>query len=413
MSDYAVLLAGLIGLLAGLVIGKLWERYKLRDGRLVDRCRLRESPHYLHGLNSLISGQIDLAIEDFTKAAAHAQEAFEVPILLGNLQREKGQVGRAIQVHQQLLQRPRLASFEQTAVLMCLGLDYKQGGFVDRALEAFTEVLRIDPANQEALVNLEKLYEDQHQWQAAYDTRQRLMDASGDPAKARHRRVLAYLENQLGSDALARGEHDEAARRFQAAIDLDAGVVPAYLNLGDVRFTQGNVAAAAAAWERIIEVAPERVYLAFDRLAAAYARLGPAGRFAELCRQLIAAGPQEWRARHALAVHLRGDGQAAEALALLLEAVTINPHAILLHQAVWETLSVMGLPKPAVTRYVEVAREAVFYQDPHVCLRCRYRSTELLWQCPHCHEWNTFVEDRLTPARDEDTGDGVMASNEG
>ncbi len=51
----------------------------------------------------------------------------------------------------------------------------------------------------------------------------------------------------------------------------------------------------------------------------------------------------------------------------------------------------------------ELARDAVFYLDPHVCMRCRYRSTELLWQCPQCHEWNTFIEERMAPAKgDED-----------
>ena len=412
MGDYSILLATLVAALVGLGIGKAWERYKLRDGRLVDRRRLRESPHYLHGLNFLIAGQIDHAIEEFTKASASAKEAFELPILLGNLHREKGQVGRAIQIHQQLLQRPRLAKFEQCAVLLCLGLDYKQGGFVDRALEAFTEVLRIDPENQQALLNLEKLHEDQHQWQAAHDARARLMQAGDEGAKARHRRVLGFLEHQLGLQALQRQDPDEAARRFQTAIDLDPTVVPAYLSLGDVWLQQGNAAAAAAAWERIIDVVPDRAYLAFDRLAPVYARLGPPGRFADLCRRLVANSPQEWRARLALGRHLTAEGRPADALPLLLEALTVNPHALMLHEAVWHTLSVMRLPAADVQRYVDVSRDAVFYQDPHVCLRCRYRSTELLWQCPHCHEWNSFVEDRLTPARDEESGDGVVVPKE-
>ena len=70
-------------------------------------------------------------------------------------------------------------------MLLCLGLDYKHGGFVDRALEAFTEVLRLDPDNQYALSNLEKLYEEQHQWTDAYATRQKLAardDAGADAA---------------------------------------------------------------------------------------------------------------------------------------------------------------------------------------------------------------------------------------
>lgn len=402
MGDYTLLLATLVALLAGLAIGKAWERYKLRDGRLVDRRKLRDSPHYLQGLNFLISSQTDLAIEELSKAAAEHAGASEVHIVLGNLYREKGQVGRAIQVHQQLLQHPRLTRLEQSAVLLCLGLDYKQGGFVDRAVEAFNEVLRLDPSNAQALANLEKLFEDQHQWPAAYDIRKRMLEGAPEGSRVRHRRVLAFLENELGREALERQDADEAARRFQAAVELDPTVVPAWLNLGDVRMQRGNAGAAVAAWERLVEVAPDRVYLAFERLAAAYGRSGD-DRFADLCRRLIAARPQDWRARVALARHLTKAGRPQDALALVHEALAINPHSILLHDTAWKTLTVMGLPPAEVGRYFATARESVFYQDPHVCVRCRYRSTELLWQCPHCHEWSSFVEERLTAVRDEDS----------
>ena len=64
-------------------------------------------------------------------------------MILGNVYRERGQVARAIQVHQALLQRPKLTRLEHAYVLLCLGLDFKRGGFVDRALEAFKEVLRL------------------------------------------------------------------------------------------------------------------------------------------------------------------------------------------------------------------------------------------------------------------------------
>ena len=48
--------------------------------------------------------------------------------------------------------------------------------------------------------------------------------------------------------------------------------------------------------------------------------------------------------------------------------------------------------------------QSVFYLDPHICQRCHYRSTELLWQCPHCHEWNSFVEERIAPAKEASAG---------
>ena len=116
----------LLALLAGLAVGKAWERYKLQDGRWIDRRRARESPHYMLGLNFLVANQIDPAIEELSKAAEAAGDPLEIHLILGNLYREKGQVGRAIQEHQALLQRPHLRKLEHANVLLCLGLDYKQ-----------------------------------------------------------------------------------------------------------------------------------------------------------------------------------------------------------------------------------------------------------------------------------------------
>src|SRR6266481_7282285 len=245
MSSYGPLLAALIALLVGLTIGKAWERYKLRDGRWIDRRRARESPHYILGLNFLVANQIDLAIEELSRAASLDPNALEVHMILGNLYREKGQVGKAITVHQSLLQRPRLTRLEHAHVLLCLGLDYKRGGFVDRALEAFTEVLRLDPKNEYALVNLQKLHEEQHQWTEAYDTRRRLSKLTDADAHPQSQAILAFLENEIGLEAIRRKDYAEATRRFESAIALDARAVPAYLNLGDVRVAEGNERAAA------------------------------------------------------------------------------------------------------------------------------------------------------------------------
>jgi lipopolysaccharide assembly protein B len=399
MENYLILI-GLVALLAGLAIGKAWERYKLRDGQWIDRRRARESPHYMLGLNFLVANQTEPAIHELTRAAAAAGDPLEIHLILGNLYREKGQVGRAIQEHQKLLQRPDLRKLEHANVLLCLGLDYKRGGFVDRALEAFTEVLRLDQDNQYALANLEKLYEEQHQWGEAYATRQKLARRDASTSQARHNEILAFLDNELGLDALKRMDYEEAARRFHASIELDERNVPAYLNLGDVRFYQGDSAGAIAIWERLIERSPDRAYLAFARLEGAYPKVNDAARFPALCRRLIAESPLDWRARLALARHLSSRDAPREALELLFEALVHNPHALALHQAIWHTLSQLDLPQSLVTRYVDLTRDAVFYLDPHVCIRCRYRSTELLWQCPHCHEWNTFIEERIAPAKD-------------
>ncbi len=403
MDSSLILIIVITALLVGIAGGKAWERYKLVQGKWIDRRRIRQTPHFIVGLNYLVAGRVDLAIEQFEAALELDPDALELRLMLGNLYRERGQVGRAIQEHQGLLQRARLNPMEHANILLCLGLDYRQAGFVDRASEAFSEVLKLDASNEAALSNLEKLQEEQHQWHDAYATRQKLATVGGQAAQARSTTILAFLEHELGLEAARKGDHAEAARRFQAAIDLDRSVIPAYLSLGDARLATGDTAGASAIWEQAVDVSPDRAYLALERLERLFVGQHRPDRFVALCERLTAASPREWRARKALAAHVAAQGDPRRALELLFGALEHNPHAIALHQAIWSLLSDLALPRDLVARYIDTTREAVFYLDPHVCTRCRYRSTGLLWQCPQCHEWNTFVEERLTPAGDSET----------
>src|SRR5262245_40171859 len=393
MNEYA-LLAVLLALLGGLVVGKAWERYKLRDGRWIDRRRLRETPHYMLGLNSLVDNQTDQAIDELTQATSSSTDALEIQMILGNLYRQKGQVGRAINVHQALLQRPDLRPLEQAYVLLCLGLDFRHAGFVDRALEAFQEVLRLDGQNRYAFVHLQKLYEDQQQCTDAARVREQVAKIDAQH-RDEHLQILGFLRNEIGSAQARSGDIGTATRSYQEAIDIDARTIPAHLNLGDARLQQGQIQGAIEAWETLVRTLPAHAYLALERRDPAQP-----GRFVDLCERHIARSPQDWRGRLALSRHLAVAGQYRQALELLFEALPHNPHGLVIHQEVWQALSALSLEPALVRRYVELAREAVFYLDPHVCVRCRYRSTELLWQCPQCHEWNTFVEERIAPAKD-------------
>ena len=247
-------------------------------------------------------------------------------MILGNLLRMKGQVGRAINIHQALLQRPDLTTLEHAYVLLCLGLDFRHGGFVDRAFEAFQDVVRLDPRNRYALVNLQKLHEEQHQWADAARVREQHRSRSTATTAADgppHPRLPAQRDRRarrLEANPAA------AAEAFRAAIDTDAQTAPAYLNLGDVFERQGDTAAAVrelgAADARAARARPSG--LRSPRAAPTRASGAPA-RFVELCERLIAAQPQDWRARLALSRHLAAAAQHRRAFELLLDALGHHP----------------------------------------------------------------------------------------
>ncbi|HET9314044.1 MAG TPA: hypothetical protein VFQ51_00585 [Vicinamibacteria bacterium] len=391
MTDAAILAVALAAI-AGLLAGRAWAA-ALRGPGASDRPSFRTSPHYTQGLYYLSAGQIELAISELTKVVREDVDALEVLQVLGNLLREAGQVERAVQVHQGLLARDDLTRAERTHALACLGMDFRKAGFLDRATLAFNEVLEIDPKNIHALIGLQKLHEEHHQWREAYDAQARLSRLR----KTDDGLVLGHIQAEMGRERLALGDREGAEQAFRMALSLDRRVMPAHLGLADLQEPR-DPWRAIHVLEEAINAAPERGYLAFDRLSRLYSACGEPSRFVSLCERIIQQGARDWRARTALARHLRDEGKHDDALGLLLRALEANPQALRTHIEIWRTLLAMGVRHSELERYVATAEDAVFYTDPHVCTVCRYRSDDVLWRCPHCHEWNTFVEERLGPA---------------
>ncbi len=164
--------------------------------------------------------------------------------------------------------------------LLCLGLDYKRGGFVDRALEAFNEVLRLDPENEYALVNLEKLHEEQHQWQEAYEVRQRLAKLPSPGADVRNNQILAIPGKRAGPrGAQADGLQDRG--RALRRRDRSRRTEPSRptCTWATCSSTRGVRPRRPTTWEKLLDVAPDRAYLVFDRLESVFdGRSGPSER---------------------------------------------------------------------------------------------------------------------------------------
>jgi lipopolysaccharide biosynthesis regulator YciM len=392
VTDTAIL-AAFLAAIAGLGAGRAWASAQRRgEGRF----RARSSAHYVQGLHQLASGRPDLAASELVKVSRNEPDAVEVQLVLGDLLREAGQVERAMSVHQGLAGRSELARTERVQALVCLALDLRKAGFLDRATRTFEEALDLDPGNIHALVGLERLHEDQRQWREAASLEARVVRLR----KTRDSLVLAFLHAEIGREALDAGRLEEAEGEFKESLDLDRRAFPARLGLADLHL-ESNPRRAAAILEEAMQAAPERAYLVFDRLARAYDASGEPSRFSALCERMIRQDPGDWRARVALARRLTNEGRADEALGLLIRALDSNPQILVIHLEAWRALRHLGVADEPFERYTEAAERSALYRDPHICTACRYRSDDMLWRCPHCHAWNTFVEERvgLAPER--------------
>jgi lipopolysaccharide biosynthesis regulator YciM len=391
MTDTAVL-AVLVAAVGGTLAGRAWTRSRARAAQ-GDRPAFRASPHYTQGLHYLATGQLDPAVHELAKVLREHPDAVEVLQVVSHLHREIGQAEKAIELHRAILARTDLTRAERAYALASLGTDYRKAGLLDRASQAYDEALAVDARNLHALEGQQKLFEDQRQWRDAFEAQTRIVRLR----KSDDGLVLAFLQTEMGHEAARAQRTEEAEAAFRTALSLDRRAFAAYLGLAAL-WAERDPARAAGVLESAIAAVPERAYLAFDPLQAAYAATGEPSRFVSLCERLIEQAPRDWRARLALASHLREEGRPGEALGLLLRALETNPHVLLVHLEVWRTLRALGQLGPDEQRYVATVEESALYVDPHICTACRYRADDMLWRCPHCHEWNTLVEERVGPA---------------
>ena len=387
------LLVALVAFVAGIALGQVWGRLTGRTQQA--RKGVGESLAYILGLDLLASRQIDRAISELSRAARSDTEAIEIYLILGNLFREKGQLERAIQIHQSILHRPGLTAQEKAHALLCLGVDFKRAGFRDRAADTLHEVLRLDPKNSYALLHLLRTHEEEQDWEQALAVLQKLDAATDEPNAT----LAAFLHDRTGEAALARADEKRAARSFETAIQHDRTLTPPYLHLGDLLEQQGALSKAVAQWETLVHERPEHAYLTFDRLERVYPQIGEEAKLDRLYQEAIAGDRKDWRAHLALSRRKTREGKTDEAFRLLEEAVANNPHAIDVHLEFWNLLLANGAAHDHIRIYLDKVRGSVFFVDPHVCVTCHYRANGILWRCPHCQEWNTFVEERLASRR--------------
>src|SRR5438067_9554867 len=88
---------------------------------------------YLDGLNFLLNEEPDKAVDIFIKMLEVDSDTVETHLAVGKLFRRRGEVDRAIRIHQNLIARPQLDKTYREQSLYELGQDYLSAGMLDRA----------------------------------------------------------------------------------------------------------------------------------------------------------------------------------------------------------------------------------------------------------------------------------------
>ena len=253
----------------------------------------------------------------------------EAYLALGQLYRRRGEISRAIRIHQNQLLRSDLAPAHRERALRGLARDFRKGGFLTRAISAYEELRDRSPRDAEALAALARLRADARDFDGALDAQRalaRLTRTDGRPAEAQ-----LWLEK--AEAAQAEGRSDEARRALAKCLRLDASLAAAWLRLGELEAERGKSKKALAAWQRALAVDRRVGARVYPRLEATFAALGRPREFESTLRAHLAAYAEDAVARLALARSLAARGDADAALAELDVLLEREPERLDAHAA--------------------------------------------------------------------------------
>ncbi|MEO5354138.1 MAG: tetratricopeptide repeat protein [Magnetococcus sp. XQGC-1] len=352
-----------------------------------------EATFYFRGVNFLLSDEPDKAIEAFTQAVRINSETVEIYLSLGNLFRARGEVGRAIRIHQNIIARPDLSNQNRTAALFALAEDYRQGGFLDRAVDSYRRVLSVDPTHRKALSGLQALHESEGRWDLALEVLRRLKQVSGqtDPRREAHLLLRTGLE-QWEADKKVAGAATQpvSLEPFQAAIKVYPGCVEAYRLLGEAQLERGEVSGAIKNFSAVRKTRPSHFFLLVGALQKAYTLARDEKGFDKMMHDAVASPSVSARLLLCWSGILEERGRLEEAIQLLRRGISLHPGSVnLAHRLILLLRRTRQLEEA-----VEVADRSLDLltsrQPVFQCAQCGFKSQDISWKCPQCQVWDTM-----------------------
>jgi len=341
---------------------------------------------YIDGLKALLAGDVNLAFHKLKQVVNQDTKNADAYLKLGDIFRKKKRFDKALRIHRELAMRRSLSSDESVDIKKSLTLDYIESGNHSQAISNLKEILKTNERDLWALRLLLSEYEETGRWDEAFEQRSRFFKQKNEKDNS----ILALYKVSKGRNLASQGDYHKARLAYKEALNYDEKCVPAYIFLGDACYSEQRLEEAVAYWKKLLQMVPSAGYLVFNKLEKTLFELGSFGEISEVYEQIYRENPKDSHALFALASLDEKKGRTEEARLKYDQILEIDPSflpARLSLIRLYQESGEIDKAKEMVERLFEILPAKVEYFG---CEKCGFSSSEPLWRCPSCKEWNTF-----------------------
>ena len=349
------------------------------------------SRDYVTGVNFLLSNQTEKAVDLFLNML-QKQEAeneiesdsqFEAELTLGNLFRSRGEVDRALRIHQALDRSPNYTFEQKLLAKQQLAKDFMAVGFYDRAENLYITLVDEPEFAGGALQQLAVIYQKTKEWKKAINVAEKLAKIA--PKEDNIELAQYYCEYV---QALPNGHKENPQQILQQALKVAPGCVRASMMLADLNIAQQDYQSAVRILENVLNQNPNYIGEVLLQLKECYRQLDQLDNF-ELFLIRVTQEIRNSSVELALAdLIAEKDGRSA-AQGKVYQQLNHNPSMFLFHRFIEYQIDDVeeGRGKDSLVLLHKLVGERIKQGFDYRCVNCGYQSHKLMWCCPSCRQW--------------------------
>jgi len=340
---------------------------------------------YYRGLNYLLNQQTDEALELFIHALDVNPQTVDTHLALGSLFRRRGEVDKAIQIHQNLLAGKGLDREQLMLAELELAHDFIKAGLLDRAEELLLDVAQ-QPNQQKTKATelLVDVYQRERDWHKALEVGAAAnISTSVDLAQR-----LSHFCCELAEEALHEQAHQQCLTYLKQAQRHNADNPRVSLLRAQMSMQKENYAEAKrhllVMAQQDMQLVPELI----EPLHLCFSKLNDISGWQAWLSQAMAQHPSTSLVlAQAQEIGLDNDSAAA---AYVTEQLRQRPsvkgfnYLIDLHMQ-WASDHAKDSLQVLKGLTVALQRSKPQYR----CRQCGFSGSSMHWQCPSCHQWGS------------------------
>ena len=340
---------------------------------------------YLKGLNFLLNEQTDQAVDHFLKMVRVDDTTIETHFALGNLFRKRGEVNRAIKIHQNIIARPDITEEQKNQAFYSLAKDYHHAGLLDRAEVLFIRLNNKSEFISESLKNLINIYEQEKEWRKAIDASNKLNKLYSNNSLDLQ---ISHYYCELAEMEIDEKNYNKAITHLKAVKNKNNKTLRNELIFAKLNAIQGYENKAIDIYINILKQNNYFVAEALPLLFKIFQNQSNLHEFDIKLNSVIKQSPKisNLIAYTALASNLKYSESIDNCIVNYIQSdkalsLFINVNDIFQSELDLKDSSIKKIKQGLTV----LANNNPRYQ----CNECGFSSQKLLWQCPSCKAWET------------------------